>query len=189
MHPSPPHPITASARKAYLSGRAKRKARHPRDTGFSLVEVLVATVIFALGLGGLSLMLLTSTHGSVETQNQTMASMQAASLAELIMLNPAAEGHYISPAPVSGGNCLAPEACSDAAWAAANLMRWRYSLEQSLAGATGLVCRDATPEDGNAAHPACDGNDGPVVKIFWIEPEHVDEQDKGRRRTVLPVPD
>lgn len=162
-------------------------ASSPRQYGFSLVEVLVAAVVFALGLGGLSLMMLTSVHGSVEAQNQTTAAMQAAALAELILLNPAATGHYINPPAQTSENCFAPAACSSAAWAAGNLARWQYELEQSLAHASGMVCLDATPNDGHAAAPACDGDGRAVVKVFWVEPRHLDDDDGGLRRAVLAV--
>jgi len=168
---------------------AMRFAPLHRETGFSLVEVLVAMAIFALGLGAISLMLLASAHGTVEAQNQTTAAMHAASLAQLILLNPAAKGHYLAPAPASGGNCLAPEVCSGTAWAAANFARWQHGLEQSLAHATGLVCLDATPEDGSASQPACDGVGPAVVKIFWPEPQNPGEHGSGQRRIVLPVAD
>ena len=162
-------------------------SRSRRQHGFSLVEVLVAAIVFSLGLGGLSLMLLTAAHGSVEAQNQTTAAMQAASLAELILLNPAATGHYINPQEEMGAGCFAPEVCTGAAWAAGNLARWQHELEQNLAGATGTVCLDSTPLDGRAADPACDGDGGTVVKVFWLESAHLDDQDGGLRRTVLPV--
>lgn len=162
-------------------------ASSPRQHGFSLVEVLVAAVVFSLGLGGLSLMMLTSVHGSVEAQNQTTAAMQAAALAELILLNPAATGHYINPPAETSEDCSAPDPCSSAAWAAGNLARWQYELEQNLAHAAGIVCLDATPNDGHAAEPSCDGDGRAVVKVFWLEPRHLEDDDGGLRRAVLPV--
>lgn len=155
--------------------------------GFSLVEVLVAAAVFSLGLTGLSLMLMNAAQGSAEAWNRTTAAMHAASLAELILLSPAARGHYINPPAQPGGNCFAPGTCSEARWAAANLSRWQYGLEQSLAGARGLACLDATPRDGDAMEPACDGNGGAVVKIFWVEHHRRADGNYGRRRVVLPV--
>jgi type IV pilus assembly protein PilV len=165
----------------------RTSSRNRGQHGFSLVEVLVAAAVFSLGLGGMSLMLMNSAKYSLEARNQTAAAMQAAALAELILLNPAAREHYINPPAAAGGNCLAPEVCSEAAWAAGNLARWKYELQRSLANATGLVCLDATPEDGDAAEPGCDGNGGAVVKIFWTEPRDDAGEDDGRRRAVLPV--
>lgn len=137
-------------------------------TGFSLVEVMVAAAIFSLGLAGLSLMLMTSVHGSVEARNRTTAVMHASSLAELILLNPASLGHFMSPG-AAASDCGGAEGCDAADWAAGNLARWQYDLQQSLAEAQGLVCRDATPRDGAVGAPACDGSGPAVVKVLWNE--------------------
>jgi len=155
--------------------------------GFSLVEVMVSAVIFSMGLGGLSLMMLTSVHGTQKAQDQTMATVQASSLAELILMNPAAIGHYINPAPPPTEDCTSPTGCSGAAWAAGNLVRWQFELEKNLPGAAGLVCRDGTPDDGRAGEPACDGAGPAVVKVFWADAHHGDEARNGVQRVVLQV--
>jgi len=123
----------------------------------------------------------------VEAQNQTIAAMHAASLAELILLNPAATGHYINPTSGVSNGCLAPETCSASAWAASNLARWQYELEQYLTEAKGVVCLDGTPDDGSLSEPECDGSGNTVVKVFWAEPHHHGDPDHGLRRLALPV--
>lgn len=172
---------------------ASKEIDTPRTTfqqsGFSLIEVLVAAIIFSLGLGGLSLMLMTSVHGTLEARNQTMAVAQMSSLAELIRLNPATIGHNIEPLPEVDGQCAAPEICFDTAWAAGNFAQWQSELEQNLARAKGLVCRDASPNDGGVTDPACDGAGRAVVKVFWDDPHHADEPGSGLRRAVLPLPE
>jgi type IV pilus assembly protein PilV len=155
-------------------------------TGFSLIEVLVAAAVFSLGLAGLSLMLLTSVHGTAEARNRTAAIMHASALAELILLNPASLGHYMAP-PAATSDCLAPEGCSAAEWGAGNLARWHYDLQQSLAEAEGLVCRDSTPEDGDAGAPACDGTGGAVVKVFWNEAGDAPGNDPVSHRVAVAV--
>ena len=157
------------------------------QNGFSLVEVLVAAVVFSFGVGGLSLMLMTSVHGTIEARNQTTARVHASELAELILMNPSALGHYISPPEGPGEDCMAPEGCSDLAWASGNLLRWQQALESNLARSTGLVCLDSSPDDGSAEHPACDGAGRTVVKVFWSEPFHLQNADGGQRRLVVPV--
>ena len=156
--------------------------------GFSLVEVLVAAVIFSLGLGGLSLMMLTSVHGTLEARDETMAAVELSSLAELILLNPASMGHYTEPMADSGNPCANPGNCPGADWAAGNLAEWQWELEQNLARASGLVCRDSSPDDGAAASPACDGAGYAVVKVFWDDPHHYADADTGLRRAVLQLP-
>ena len=158
-----------------------------RSQGFSLLEVLVASAVFSLGLGGLSLMMLTSLHGTVEARNQTTAAAQATSLAQLILLNPSTLGHDAYPAKDAMESCEDPTACADPGWAAGNLAQWQAELERGLAHATGLVCRDATPEDGSANAPECDGSGLSVVKVFWTEPKHRNDADESVHRLVLPA--
>lgn len=153
-------------------------------TGFSLVEVMVAAAIFSLGLAGLSLMLMTSVHGSVEARNRTAAVMHASSLAELILLNPASLGHFMSPGAATT-DCGGAEGCDAADWAAGNLARWQYDLQQSLAEAQGLVCRDATPRDGEIGAPACDGAGPAVVKVIWNEADHAGTQAVDAKRIAV----
>ncbi len=137
-------------------------------SGFSLIEVLAAAAIFSVGLTGLSLLLMRAVQGTVEARDHSAAVMHADALAELILMNPAALGHYIDPEE-AGADCMSPQVCSPAEWATGNLARWQAELTQSLTGATGLVCRDATPLDGSRQSPDCDGLGGAVVKVFWHE--------------------
>jgi len=139
------------------------------QSGFSLLEVLVGAVVFIVGLGGVSLMLMSSVHGSVEARSQTLASMHAASLAELILMNPASLGHYINP-EVLTEDCSTAAGCTPAQWAAGNLARWQVEIRQGLADASGVVCRDSTPDDGDTGDPACDEAGPALVKVFWREP-------------------
>ena len=166
-----------------MKTQASKRLQH----GFSLVEVMVSAVVFSLGLGGLSLMMLTSVHGTQKAQDQTMATLQASSLAELILMNPAATGHYINPVPASREDCTSPKGCSSTAWAAGNLARWQFELDQTLPGSAALVCRDGSPDDGRAGDPACDGAGSAVVKVFWADPHLRDETNNGAQRVVVQV--
>lgn len=166
-----------------MNNQTKKRIQH----GFSLVEVMVSAVVFSLGLGGLSLMMLTSVHGTQKAQDQTVATLQASALAELILMNPAALGHYINPVPASREACASPAGCSSATWASGNLARWQFELEQNLPGSTGLVCRDGSPDDGRSGEPACDGAGSAVVKVFWTDPHLRDQPREGGQRVVVQV--
>jgi type IV pilus assembly protein PilV len=146
-----------------------------RKTGFSLLELTVATAIYSMGLGSLSLMMMVAVHGTTEARHETVATAYAASLAELILMNPGAVGHYIGDA---GGE------------AASNLQTWRDGLAEVLPAASGLICQDGSPGDGTPDDAACDGAGQPVIKVFWKAPEKEDEPGSGSGRKVarLPVP-
>ena len=143
--------------------------KHGLQCGFSLVELAVASALFSMGLGSLSIMLLTAVHGTAEARNQTMASVQASSLAEMIALSSDAYGHHIFP---------------DGDIAATDFATWQNQLRDQLPGGEGLVCRDSTPDDGNSADPSCDGHGVMVVKIFWTEPSHENSGEVGQQRVV-----
>jgi len=151
--------------------------------GFSLIELTVATAIFSMGLGGLSMLMLTAIRGTVDARHQTVATAQAFSLAEMIIMNSDAVGHYIDPTPLDPDACL-EALCSDEAMAAGNWSFWQAQLQRELPGSKGLVCRDSTPDDGYADDPSCDGAGGLVIKIFWSEPQVNMDEDDGLQRLV-----
>lgn len=167
-----------------LSRHAQRRA------GFSLIELTVATAIYSMGLGSVSLMMMLAVQGTSEAGHDAVATLQTASLAELILMNSGTAGHYIrdaeaEPPDCDGGLVCAPEEM--AAWILAN---WRQELAGTLPAGTGLVCLDNTPADGAPDDTACDGGGGPVVKVLWRTPEPAEDRDSGVARQVarLPVP-
>lgn len=163
------------------------KKRRFNESGFSLIEVIIAAAIFSTGLGGLSLLLLTAVMGTAEASHLTFASTRASSLAELIAMNSAATGHYINPLPMAEP-CAVGDDCSGGQLASADLDHWLGELAHELPGGSGLVCRDSTPDDGHSADPACDGSGNLVVKVFWLERRHQDDEDGGLRRLVARLP-
>jgi type IV pilus assembly protein PilV len=159
------------------------------ELGFSLIEVTVAAAIFSMGLAGLSMLLLTAVMGTAEAGHQTVASTKASSLAEMIALNSDAMGHYVNPLPPDNGSvCIDDVACSGQQMASAELGAWQQELADELPRGNGLVCRDSTPDDGHAADAACDGAGGLVVKVFWLESRHLNDEDGGLRRLVARLP-
>ena len=157
------------------------------QTGFSLIELSIATAIFSMGLGSLSMMMLAAIHGTAEARHQTVATIQAGSLAEMIAMNTDAYGHYINP---PGPEMVACEGvfCQGEAMAAENMIFWQSQLHNELPGGKGLVCRDSTPDDGNSFDPSCDGGGAVVIKVFWEDSRHQDSEDNGHRRLVSRLP-
>ena len=157
------------------------------QTGFSLIELSIATAIFSMGLGSLSMMMLAAIHGTAEARHQTVATIQASSLAEMIAMSSDAYGHYINP-PGSEMVLCEEDFCQGEAMAAQNMVFWQSRLHDELPGGEGLVCRDGTPDDGDSQNPSCDGNGAVVIKVFWKEPRHENEDDGGYRRLVSRLP-
>ena len=90
-----------------------------RRTGFSLIELTVATAIYSMGLGSLSLMMMVAVQGTTEAGHEGVAALQAASMAEQILMNPGAVGHYMiepggDPPDCAGGPACTPEEMAEA---------------------------------------------------------------------------
>jgi len=157
-----------------------------RSSGFSLIELSVATAVYSLGLGSLSLMLMLAVRGTTEARFETAAAIQASSLAEMILMNSDAAGHYALASPPATAACGPGATCSIEEMAAWQLSNWRDRLAAELPGGSGVVCRDSTPDDGTTEDAACDGQGGDVIKIFWRPP--ASDPDPVSARRVLRLP-
>ena len=163
------------------------ETRH-RQRGFSLVELTVATAIYSMGLGSLSLMLLLAVQGTTETRFETTATVQLSSLAEMILMNTGASTHYALAREYTGPACDLGHACSAEEMAGWQIARWREGLAAQLPQGRGLVCRDGTPDDGDGPDPRCDGQGSDVIKVFWQPAITPGEADGSPARQVLRLP-
>ena len=141
--------------------------RHSKSHGFSLIEVLVASTVFTLGLAGFTALQLSNIIGSAQARRAGVASMAAANLAEQIRMNPAAINQYLDPPKYVSKICVGNTICSPEQQADFDFKLWQLELADRIHNARGLVCRDETPEDGIEGNSHCDGVGPLVVKIFW----------------------
>lgn len=157
--------FTLQARRRYH--RAGNLGQKPRSSGFSLLEVLIASTIFSLGLAGFAAMLLTSIIGSTQARREGIAAIAAASLSEQIRLNPAGLGRYLNPPENISTICFGEIQCTPEQQADYDFRLWQLELADSIQDARGLVCRDGTPQDGDDAEDQCDGSGPLIIKILW----------------------
>ena len=144
-----------------------RKTHRTDDSGFSLIEVLVASTVFSLGLAGFAALLLASIISSAEARRESIASMAAASLSEQLRMNPAALDRYLNPPEYVSRICSGENLCTPEQQADYDFRLWQLELADSIKNARGLVCRDETPQDGVEGDNHCDGTGPLVIKIFW----------------------
>lgn len=154
--------------------------------GFSLIEVMIAMLVMTLGAGALALLLMASVRGTVQAQERSVVTLQAAELAQLIHANPAALGHFILP-PGEVQDCQQGRGCANDEWAASHLRHWQQNLHAAMEQAHGAVCLDSSPLDGDGTDLSCDGSGQPVVKIVWQE-QLTNQEDQTIQRLVLPLP-
>jgi len=156
--------------------------------GFTLLEISVATALFSMGLGSFSLLLLLAVQGTAETQHRALAVHQADSLAELILMNSDAVGHYVYPIEAGPNDCAPGLECSPGQLAGSSLARWQQSIGHELPEGRGLVCLDSSPEDGSPDNPACSGTGDAVIKILWREPSSKPGGEVENKRVVSTLP-
>lgn len=154
-----------------------------QQSGFSILEALVAIVILSIGVLGVAGMNLMSLRGTQDSTARSVASQLAYEIAEQIRANGAGLGSYLNGAnAVSNAapatNCATTAAtCTPAQQAAFDLSIWARSINAGtpetakLPGGQAAICRDNTPNDGTPAAPSCsNGNFDPItIKIWWNE--------------------
>jgi type IV pilus assembly protein PilV len=137
--------------------------RH-REDGFTLVEVLVALVIFAVGLLGIAALHIESLNAGRTALNRTQAVALASDLADRIRANREActpssgTCEYESDPGAVTAACENTTGCTPAQLAATDIFRWR------AIGAAQLPGFDATV-DWTAGTPNVY-----LITVEWVEP-------------------
>lgn len=138
--------------------------------GFTLIEVLVTSLILGLGLLGLASLQTASLRNTQSASQRSETAFLAYEMADRIRSNPQGvrDGNYNNQSK-TGDTCLAT-ACTPAQRAGYDLAMWEADLEARLPKGVGAVCIDNTPDDGEPppGDPLCDSQ-GSVyaIKIWW----------------------
>lgn len=110
-------------------------SQHGYQGGFSLIEVLVASVMFAVGLAGIISLQLFTLSGSQIASNRAKALMLVSDMAERIRSNP--EGgiqalyNFNGTSGVPNTNCETTQ-CTSTELASFDLWRWRDRMDNVL---------------------------------------------------------
>ena len=142
-----------------------------RQSGVSLIEILVSTLILAIGLVGVAGMQALALHNTQEAQMRSNASSLAYDLADRMRNNVAAAnaGMYDPGTASASSTCYTSSGCAMGDMARDDMARWLANVAATLPMGEGFVCVDSTPDDGtDASNPQCDGN-GTLfaVKVWW----------------------
>jgi len=149
-------------------------SRSRRLAGFTLIEVLVAIVIFSIGLLGIASLQVAGLRFAGGSQHRALATMQAQNIMDRMLANSAAvaDGDYniTGSMPTSYTTDCDGNNCSSAELATYDLVTWNQSNADALPNGDGIVCLDSTPNDGDSSNWACD-NSGDVyaIKVEWRE--------------------
>ncbi|MCS6996996.1 MAG: type IV pilus modification protein PilV [Casimicrobiaceae bacterium] len=156
--------------------------------GFSLLEALIAIVIISLGVLGIAGLQLSALRDTQTSRNVTAATILARDMADRLRTSAVAVKNFdFNMVPSSVNNCVGPtSSCTEITFFASDYAAWRALVANRLPSGEGRVCRDATPDDGTPAAPACTGgnNDPLVVKVWWWEKGN---QTSTQERFVMPM--
>lgn len=154
-----------------------------RAHGFSMVEVLVAILVFSiglLGLAGLQSLSLASSHVSAL---RSVAVMHARDMADRMRANLGAVhapvGQRYHDLTAADRSCrwmhfkhqhATPANCTPQQLAEDDLFDWQQRVAAALPSGVAVACIDSTPQDGLPAAPACDGiGNAYALKVWWTE--------------------
>ena len=144
-----------------------------RQRGISLIEVLVSTLILAIGLVGVAGLQAFALKNNQSAQMRSQASALAYDLADRMRGNVAAAnaGLYDPATAAAQSSCSSRSGCAMGEMAQDEMRRWLDNVEDSLPMGAGWVCIDSTPNDGaGTGNPQCDGNGTRfTVKLWWDE--------------------
>jgi type IV pilus assembly protein PilV len=127
-----------------------------RNSGFSIVEVLVALVVLSVGMLGIAGLYVTTLRASGSALYRTQAVSLASDMADRIRANPFGRETYEGAG--ADRNCVAGGVdCSAQQMAEDDVFRWRTQLGVLPSGA-GAVTHDAGPPDSY------------VITVSWTEP-------------------
>jgi len=142
-----------------------------RQSGFSLIEVLVAALVLSIGLVGVAGLQAVSLKNNQSAYMRSQASALAYDLADRMRSNVsgANSGFYDPQQAAANAQCSTSAGCSPQDMARNDLSEWLGTLTGILPMGSGFVCIDSTPNDGaDSGNPQCDGNGTQTsVKIWW----------------------
>ena len=156
------------------------------NKGFSLLEVLIAVFVLALGVIGAAGLQLAAIRTSQQSGFQTLAVQLANEFADKMRSNDAQmklsdtanlflKVNYnsaLDPVPTTPALCYSSSAnCSATDLAKADIYEWLIRVKDVLPGGRVLVCRDSAPYDNTQKsltwNCTADTNAGLMVKIGW----------------------
>ena len=142
-----------------------------KEQGFTLLEILVAVLVLSFGLLGLAGLQAASIRANHSAYLRSQATQLAYDMADRMRANTSAAdaGTYNNPTPAISASCYSTGGCAASVLAGDDVYRWNQAITAALpAGSAGVVCLDATPNDGSPGTVDCSNSGNQyVVKVWW----------------------
>lgn len=104
-----------------------------RESGFTLIETLVAMVVLAVGMLGIAALYIEGLRSGQASVSRTTAVNLAADMADRIRANPTVPAAYAGAGPGANNNCVnGPAACTPAQLAAEDWFWWFQDVQARL---------------------------------------------------------
>ena len=110
-----------------------------KNTGFTLIEVLIAMLVLAVGLLGLAGLQATSLSNSQSAYNRSQATQLADDLADRMRANIPGVATYTTGSPAPIANCLTPTGCTPTQMAQNDLYEWNLVITTALPSGAGTI--------------------------------------------------
>lgn len=147
--------------------------RRTRRRGIALMEAMIAILLLSIGALGYAALQIKGLSASSSSMWRSKAGNLAYEMADRMRANRsgAVAGAYNAlGAPQAVTDCGAAADCTPVRMALLDHWQWNATLANELPGGSGVVCLDATPDDGSAESSGCDGSGTMLaVKVFWSE--------------------
>lgn len=129
------------------------------QSGFSLVEVLIALVIMSVGMLGIAGLYVQSLQAGRTSMFRHHAVTLAGDVADRIRANPTAQAAYVDPVGANNNCVLGGADCTPAQMAANDIFLWQAQAVDTLPGGNVVVVLN------NAVAPPTY-----QVTVNWVEP-------------------
>ena len=161
-------------------------SRRQRQRGFTLIEVLVALIVTAVGLLGLAKMQLLAMSSTKEAGSRALIALQAGSLASAMYANGAywasaavatsvtATGTVVKGLGVSDGGGCATAKCTGLVLAATDMQTWATAMNNQFPTYNASVTCDPTSLPVNC-----------TIAVTWIEQQKAIGNVEGVVRTTV----
>lgn len=142
-----------------------------QQKGSTLLEVLIAIVVFSFGMLGLLGFILNSLKMTSTSNYRSIAAEQFTAISETLNANPKLVSTYAAAASSNITSSCFNTGCSATQLPATEYGRWQQYIanHSGLPNAQSTICNDSTPADGTPTNWQCDGLGRPTVKICWDE--------------------
>lgn len=161
-----------------MIGASKINQGIRHQSGYTLVEVMIAVLVLSVGLAALGLLQVSTVQNTYNSNNRALAVMSAEAMIDRVRANIGsyelgAYTNLLVPGPI--GNCTDVSPCDPIAIAQSEFAAWNIELAQNLPQGSGVLCMDGADgdiNDGTPGAPSCGGGVN-VIKVFWRESHSV----------------